>query len=843
MTPIFRFAAREARGGIRGFRILLACLALGVAAIAGAGSLAEAVRAGIRADAKALLGGDVAVSLSQREASPEQLAWFKESGRVSHVLEMRAMAHAATSEARALVEMKGADAAYPLFGAMELAPPISLSAALEKRDGRFGAVVEEGLLHRLNADVGAIVRIGDADFEIRARILREPDRVASVFALGPRFLAHSDAFPETGLLLPGSLVRHIYRIRLNAESDASRFSDTAERRFPEAGWRVIGPDDAAPGIKRFINNITMFLTLVGLTALLIGGLGVANAIKSYLASRMTTLAILKAIGAPARTVFAIYLLLTLGMAALGIAIGLALGAAVPILGIEAIADQLPARARFALYPRPLIEAAAFGFLTTLVFALPPLAQAARISSASLLRAAIGAEPGRMGRLALFAVIGSALMLAGLTVWAAPDWFIAACFVIGAALSMGLFRLAAALMARLARKLSHRPALQTGRHPTTRLALAGLHRPGAPTVSVMLSLGIGLSVLVALASIEANLREDLERRIPDEAPAFYFIDIQPEQAEAFDQLARNTPGTLAIERAAMVRGRIVKLAGRPVELSKIAPGVHWAVTGDRGLTSAAHAPRDARITEGTWWPEDYKDAALVSLDAAVARGTGLNVGDNITVNVLGREIEARIANLREIDWSTLSMNFTLIFSPGILEAAPHSYIAMLRAIPERENAIERVLTNRFANVSAVRVKEAVESVRAMLEQAGLAVRLVAAVAVLAGALVLAGTIVAQQQRRVREAVALKVLGATRKDVLRVHLLEYALLGGVTAALAACVGNLASWAVLTLLMKMDWSLQIGATGTTVGLCLGAALLAGLAGAYRALSARPLPLLRND
>jgi putative ABC transport system permease protein len=411
------------------------------------------------------------------------------------------------------------------------------------------------------------------------------------------------------------------------------------------------------------------------------------------------------------------------------------------------------------------------------------------------------------------------------------------FVAGAAVSLIVFSVAARLIRRAAAKA------RRSRRPSLRLALANLHRPGAPTASVVLSLGFGLTVLVAVAVIEQNFTRQVNERLPEEAPSFFFIDIQPDQVAAFDTLVSGTAGVSALNRVPSLRGRIIALDGVPAEQVTIAPDHQWALRNDRGLTYAAEMPPDTTLVAGEWWPPDYAGPPLLSVGAHIAEGFGLEVGDTLTLNVLGREITARIANLRSIDWTTLGINFVLVFAPGTLEGAPQTHIATAHTEPEVEDALERTVTDRFANVTAIRVRQALDAVGAILAQIGLAVRLTSAVTLLAGGLVLAGAIAANHHRRVYDSVILKVLGATRLDVAKAYLIEYAILGGATGIIAGLVGSVVAWAVLTQLMNADFQ----ATPLTVVLVavLGVVITLGLGflGTWRALGHKAAPVLRTE
>ena len=833
----FRLARRELRTGVKGFRIFIACLALGVGAIAGVGSLSESIVAGLRADARTLLGGDVDLRLVSRPPPPAEAAFLGTNAEaLSKVVEMRAMARPEQGGNRTLVEMKAVDDAYPLFGVVALAPAQPLTAALGHRDGAWGAAVDANLLRRMDMKLGQRVLIGDAVFEMRATIVAEPDRVATVFSLGPRVLVAAQALDATGLVRPGSRIHYHTRVRLAPTTDVEAWIEAVKQAFPKAGWRIRGLDAATPGVQRFIERMTLFLTFVGLTALLVGGIGVGNAVKSYLDGKTATIATMKCLGAPAALVFRIYLLQVAALALVGIALGLAAGAVLPLAGLWVAAARLPVQPVAAIYPVALALGAVFGLLTALTFALWPLARARDVSAAGLFRDLVAPVRVRPRRSDAVLVAISVLALAGLTIVSAAERSFSYWFVGGALVSVAVLRAGAAgLIARAAR-------IKGWHRATWRLGVANLHRPDNSTSNVVLSLGLGLSVLVAITLVEGNLGHQIDERLPDEAPAFFFIDIQPDQARPFDALVSAVDGARGLRRVPSLRGRIVKIAGVAVEDAEIAPGSSWAVRGDRALTYAAETPTDTRITAGKWWPADYRGPSLISLDAGLARGFGINLGDTLTLNVLGREFTATIASLREINWRSLRFDFAIIFAPGTLEGAPHSHIAAVNATPAAEEAVERAVARAFPNVSAIRVREALAAAARILDGIGHGVRWTALISILAGALVLGGAVAAGRRRRVYDAVVFKVLGATRATVLKVFAIEYGILGLTTGAIAAAVGTLTAWAVVTFLMNMAWTFLPGVVAATVVAAVSLTVTAGFAGTWRVLGQKSAPHLRN-
>jgi putative ABC transport system permease protein len=541
-------------------------------------------------------------------------------------------------------------------------------------------------------------------------------------------------------------------------------------------------------------------------------------------------------------VFTIYLIQVLLIAAIGIAGGLAIGALAPLAAQPLLQDKLDIASRIGLYPVPLLTATAFGVLITLVFSLWPLGRARDIAPAALFRAVIAPLSGRPKAGYLAVLAGLTLTLAGFTIATAYLSHIAAWFVLGAAAAFAIFRLAAAAIMALMRRMPHFG------NAAVRLAFANIHRPGAATATVTLALGLGLTVLTAVVLIEGNLARQVDNAIPKKAPAYYFLDIQPGQVDAFRRIAESHPGVDHIGMVPMLRGRILKMNGVSTRKIKPPPDVAWVLRGDRGLTFSAEPPGEgSEVVAGEWWPKDYAGAPLVSFDKQKADAFGLKIGDTLTVNLLGRPLTARIANLRRIDWSSLSINFLMIFSPGSMQGAPLSYLATARFAADAPDPGERALadkiTDRFANISAIRVKDVLSDVSKMVADIGTAVRAIAAVAVLAGVMVLAGAIAASHRRRIYDSVVLKVLGATRRRLLSVYALEYGLLGIVTAVIASAIGTLAAWAVVVHVMRAEWAFLPAPLLWTALLSLGITVACGFAGSWIALGQKPAGYLRNE
>jgi putative ABC transport system permease protein len=792
----------------------------------------------LRADGQAILGGDVEFRLTQRGIPAPEESYLAQQGQLSVARELRGMARTEDGGDRALVELKAVDGAYPLYGAATLDPAMPLADALAERGGMPGVVVDPAVLERLGLKLGDRIRLGDGQFEIRARLTHEPDAGANPFKLGPRVMISRAALGLTGLDQPGTISVTVARLKLDPGVAAADVIAAANQAFPDAGWRARDTSEAAPSIRNFIDRTSLFLGLVGLTALLVGGVGVGNAVSAHLGEKTQTIATLKCLGASARVIFTAYLIELLVLGLVGVALGLVIGAAAPWAIVALAGDKLPVAARLALYPRPLGLAALFGALVALAFSLWPLARARGVPAAALFRAAILGLDGRLGWRDGLATGLAALTLAGLAIGTADDKGLALWFVGGVLIALALFRGASAGIMVVARRL---PVI---RWPSLRLAVANLHRPGAATPSVVLSLGLGLTVLVAVALVESSLGREVTERLPAAAPSTFFIDIQPDEVQGFVDLARQAPGISDLERVPNLRARIVKLNGVPVDQAPVDPSALWAVRGERGLTYAGTLPAGSRIVGGTWWPADYQGPPLVSLDAELAKGLHLKLGDAITFSVAGREVSGQLANLRRIDWTSLGINFFTIFSPGALERAPQTNLATVRAdTPADAAALERTVTDRFPNVSAIRVKDVLDTVNQIMGDIASSVQITAAITLGLGALVLSGAIAAGQQRRIYEAIVLKVLGGTRRRIALGFLLEYGLLGLTAAVIAAGLGTIAAWALTTQVMKGEWSFDGLRVVETAAASVVLTLVVGFAGTWRALGAKAAARLRDE
>ena len=842
-SGILGMALRELRSGLSGFYVFIACVALGVMVITAVGSLSDALRAGFERQGEAILGGDVSFTRMHARAEGTDRVWIEDQGIVSETAAMRTMARRIDGDDQVLVELKAADAKFPLAGAVKLDRGTSLDDAV--RQGA-GAAVDPILLERLQVKIGDKIKVGETEVLIGAAIVSEPDAIVDRLTYGPRLLVSLDTLMKTGLVQPGALIRWRYALKLKdgagaSSSSLAAFRERAKAALPEAGFTVTDRRDPSPQVTRTLDRLRQFLTLAGLTSLLVGGVGVANAVSTFIDRRRKVIATMKSLGASSRTVFWIFLIQVMVMAVIGVGIGLTLGLVVPAVLNHYLGESMPIQAELSVSARSIAMATAYGLLVALVFTLWPLGRAERLSASVLFRDEVAPERVRPKIRVIAMVVAAGAALVALAIFTSEAKLLAFYFCLGITGLFAVFLGLGEAVTRLARRM-RRP-----RRPELALAIANLGAPGGMTRSVVLSLGSGLSLLVAVALTDASLVSELLTRLPAHSPNYFVLDItKAEYPEFVETVNRESPGA-KIEEAPMLRGRLVRLKDKLVEEIKAPPEAQWVLNGDRGLTYADTIPEGSKLVKGTWWGKDYDGPPLVSFESELAHKLGLEIGDSVMVNVLGRNVTATIANLREVKWETLALNFVMVFTPNTLKGAPHNLLATItmdKSTPlEAEARLARVLGKAFPAMSAIRVKDAIDSFNTIFTRVMTAVRVAGSVTLLAGALVLAGALATAQRRRILEAVILKALGATRWRILGAHFAEYLLLAFFTALFALVLGTFASWLAVHQVMELEFSFSWSAALQALAVSVVLVLVFGGLGTWGVLRARPVHYLRSE
>lgn len=828
------YAVRDLRGTFRSLRIVLLCLILGTGAIAAVQFISNSVLDSIARNGRTILGADMIMRNLYSPAPAELRQWLEARGAgLTETVEARVMATNAVTDDNTLVELKAVDSGYPQYGTFEFDSGSDLPAALANQ----GILLDPGLRERLNVKLGDMVRVGTTGFTVRGFITNEPDRAGGArFGLAPRAVIAAADLPATGLLQPGSMLYFDLRAKLPAGTSLPETVTALKAAFPDGGWRITDADNAAPRITAFIQKLMLFLTLVGLSALLIGGIGISNGTRAHFETRLKTIAIFKVLGASNGLIQRLYLWQVGLIALLGTAIGVAIGALLPYAIAPYLAGLLPVtidpHLTLASFTAPVL----FGLLTCFAFTLWPLGQAIRTRPLELFRSAIAPLAGRPTRRIQLASLVVAGGLATLAITTAQDTKFAVWFVAGALFSLAIFWGLGWMVARGAGYL--RP-----RRPALRLALLNFVRPGNATANMLVSIGLGLTVLMTITLIEFNLRDGIRQNLPTDAPAFFFLDIQGDQKQAFETLLAQQPTARTIKLSPNLRGRIVSINDVPAAAAMKTNESRWLLENDRGFTYTAEMPAHSEIIAGQWWPADYQGEPLISVVQDVQRAFGLKIGDKITVNILGRDITAKVANVRTVNWANFTINFAITFSPGVLEGAPHSWLATVVADPAQEASIQRVMGRAFPNISMIRLSEAVNAAGDILGNIASAVRFTALVAIVTGILVLAGSLAATRNQRLYDTVVLKVIGISRRTLLAGFVFEFGLLGLLAGGVSLALGSLISWAVMTQMMALGW--QFFAIPALLTGLLGFALplVIGWLAIGRVLAAPAAPYLRNE
>lgn len=883
-----KMAWRETRAAWRHFLYFLVCIAIGVGALTGVSLFGTQVERTVTKEARGLLGGDLEIRLTRR-ISPqglEALDSLVERGiALTHVSELVAMAAQAEpsggGQPTQIVELKAVEPEYPLFGSLRVEPDNDLSELLRLQDQDcserlcFGVVVQESLLIRMGLAVGDRLKIGEGLFVITGVVRTEPDRMANAFSLGPRVLMSQEGLRSAELIKVGSRIRERFLLKIPSHMPLDPLLYELRGRLASESARVSSYREAQPQLKQSLDQLTRYLGLIGLTALFVGGLGVATSVHAFVREKLNTIAILKTVGADSQTIVLTYglqaLMLGLVGSLVGLFIGMTLHLGLPWVIAAVMASDLLDQLGFAsggmgLSLPPLLKGLALGMLSTLLFTLWPLLTIREVKPARIFRRDVAPSgsilsSGRtrwwnswrtLDRIKLLVAIGIGLGLAFLSIWQAGSWKVGLLFILAFAAAVCLLGAAASASLMAARKWPRPEAL------ALRQAVGNVTRPGSQVVSMTIAIGIGVMVVTTVSLVEQSLLAQVGESRPTDAPTFFFIDIQPDQAEGMVNLLRQRSGDPHPQLTPLVRSRLSAVKDEPVTFEPMSEEEEqraktaqkeerrrkWFLTREYVLTFLQDLPKDNKVIRGEWWkPGQVLSEPLISIEEDAARQLGVTVGDTIELDIQGVPITGEISSIRSVEWGNMSTNFFMIFSPGTLEGAPHTYVATVRVAPSDEVPLQQAVVAAFPNVTAINIGDVLDSFARVLDRLSLAIRAVALFCVLAGGLVMAAALAATRYRRLYESVILKALGATRGVIARSFALEYAMLGALGGFLGIALASALSWAVLETVFDLSWSLQpiVLALGFVATVLL--TLLVGFLSTYWILGHPPLTVLRQE
>ncbi len=833
----WRLARQDLRGGTQGLLIVLLCLAVGVAAIAAIGSLRAALSQGIAESGRGILGGDLELSNGIGPFPAAVPAWFTSRGaRVSETVDTRSILIAPSGK-RLLAAARAVGPDWPMLGQVTSNPAGQFGGLACGPDGKPGLLLDPVATGSLGLAPGETVSLGGIKLVYRGNIVAAPDSLGDSQLFGVKAFVATAALAGTPLLQPSGLVTFRLQVLLPRGVSVPAVQAAFQHDFPDSPWRLRQAGDATPDLARFVDQLALFMTLLGLAALLVGGVGVANGVEAWLTARARSIATMRCLGAPGWLLGLVQAMQLLSLGVPGIALGMAVGAVAPLGVLPWLRGSLPLPSQLGLYWQPLLLAGAFGLLVGLVFALPPLRRAAAISGAALFRAAGLPARAPFSARALAVQALAVLVLVGLAVLSVPRPSLAFGFCAGAVITLVLLRGIAALLMRVL------PLLPAPRDAALALGWRRLYGPASSLPLMMLSLGAGLTVLVAVAEIRGNLLAAFSGALPAAAPSFYFIDIQPGDLATFQAALQRTGAVRDVRTMPSLRARILAVAGTPVEQFHPPPQSAWPLNTDIAFSYAATPPSGAKVAQGRWWPADYLGPPLVSFDADIARQWGIKIGDTLTVNVLGRKFDLKIANLRDINFQSLQLNFLMLGTPDPFAGAPYTLIATVKTTPGREAAVLAAVTDALPGVTGIDVGQVLREFAGFLGEIGNAVSIVGLVGLAAGLLVLVSAAAAEREARIAEAVVLKTLGASRAQIRRAWLVEFAVAGGVAGLVAAILGTGAAAVTVGQVFHIDWHFAPFILAVTLLGSIGVMLLFGFASTAQALRAPAAARLRLE
>lgn len=833
-----RIAARDLRGGVRGLWLLVGGVFVGAAAVALMGTTSQSLINGARGGALESVGGDLSLRLFHRPPSEAELSIIRREGDISITAELRPMARVARNGhaegAALLVELKGVDRQYPLYGAVEILPASNLYQTLNQEGGVYGAVADPALFKALGLEPGESVQIGNARYQLRGTLVAEPDRAFRAFTLGPRIMVLNESLPATGLADEGADVYYYTRVRLAPKSDMRADAKAAltriDQAFPQSGWRMVNAHEGVPGVERTLAMAHVLLLFIGLGVMLVGGAGISAAVRAHVSEKMVIIAILKSIGAPPGVITLAIGFEVMAAASAGAVLGVFLGAFGPALVASALAGQLPFALEAVPGMKPLLAAGLFSILVAGLFAWWPLMGVHDMNAQVLLRERITRSPGKLG---VNGWLGAGIILSALVAlvfWVSPMPVLTVGFLVGASALAAFYYALGIGLSRMARVMAK------GKGANMRLALGNLYRAGAPTGPVVMALGLTLTLLVALDGIGAAASRHVEETLPNSTPDLVAFSIKPEMAV---RLSAELAASGIVERQRIVpflHARVQAIGGMAVRDLEIPGSLNWVIRGDRGVSFAAELPDGAR------WDGSQSEYPGFSVDAGVAKKLGLSLGDAITLNVGGQVRTGSILNFRNVDWTGLDLDFPIIATPGTFTGIPYTLAASLKAKRDQKTALEAFVKSRFPDVPLIRVADVLHSLAKALDAVVAGLEAAAMISGLAALVVLAGSVLQGLRERTNEAVLFKVLGARRHQLLGQLMVEFLGLGMLVALAAVPSGLSVAYGVAYVSglggVSVSWASGVVLAVAAIFVTLAVGLMATL-GAYTATPAR---VLRN-
>ena len=846
MRPPFALvtAWRESRGSRRRLTLYLASVSLGVAALVAINSFRANVAASVHAQARTLLGADL--ELRSRKAFPDSVESLLDSLRrsgasLARVTSFASMALATRSGRARLVEVRAVGGGFPFYGTIATTPPGRWTALAE--GSKRAVLVDPAVLVYLEAAPGDTVQLGDARFVIGGVVTDVPGDVSLWSAIGPRVFLPARYLGETHLLRFGSMARYRAYLRL-AEADVQPLLNRYNRMFQRYGIGSDTVSEQEEDLTQALGRMARYLGLVGLVALLLGGLGVASAVNVFVTDKLDSAALLRCLGARQRTVLAVYLVQAVALGVGGAGAGVVLGVLVQLSLPALLGEFLPLDVAVAPHWATIASGLGIGVATAVLFALLPLLQLKDVSPLRVLRRDLDAPARRAARWRRLAVY--AVMIAGLVTlarWQAPGRVVGWAFAAAVLVTLAALWLTAQGLMRGTRRWFPR-----GASYVIRQGIANLFRPQNQTVAVVLAIGFGVFLIATLYVVQRSLVAQFALDARPDRPNLVFFDVQPDEKTGVARMlaARARPGSLDL--TPIVPARIARVNGRRIDslrtdsLRRPSP---WALRREYRNTYRDTLVSSERLTAGSWWtaPRRRGERPRISLEAELAASLGVGVGDRITWNVQGALLETQVASLREVEWARFQPNFFVVFEPGVLERAPQTFVLLARADEAAVRAeLQRDVTRAHPGVSSLDLTLVQRTLDGLLSKVTLAIRFMALFSIASGLVILVGALTASRLQRAREAVLLKTLGASGRQVRAIFLTEYCAWGSFAALTGVLLASVGGWAVMTRLFELPFRLPaLPLLGVWIGVCVLVAAI-GLAHSHAVTRGTPLGLWRG-
>ncbi len=841
----WRLAWREGRASYRRLAVYMASITLGVGALVAIHSFQRDVTRALDDESRTLLGADIRIS--SRRPLPEELdpvfdSLLASGAGVARTITVASMVLNLRSDRVRLAQVKGIEPGYPFYGPLATDPP----GVWGRMQGAAVAVADPAVLIQLDAEVGDSLRIGNSTFLLVGTVTGLPTELGFQTAIGPRVYVGFPRLAEAGLLAFGSLARHRVNIRLPSSKDQDALWTDHEDLFRRVQVSYTTAQEQAQDLTFAVGSLSRFLGLVGLAALLLGGIGVASAIHVYVKDKLLTVAILRCLGATQGIVFHAYLLQSAVMGFLGALLGAGLGVAIQFGLPGLLAEVLPISVDPRVSWSAVSAGLAIGVWVSLIFAVGPMLNIRGVPPLLALRSDV--EPVRHHDPWRW-IVNAALILTlvGLSIFEAPG--IAA----GLAFSGGLIVTGLLLWATaVALMRATRRFLPASASYPVRQGVSNLFRPQNQTVAVTLALGFGAFVVGTVMQVEGNLARQFTLQQMEGRPNVLLFDVQVDQASGVEELLSQAASG-KIEFTPLVPGRLAAINGEDVEMLAERPSGErpdrWALRREYRHTYRAELTGSEVLVEGTWWPEASEarragsDLPLVSIETDLAESLKVGVGDRLTWNIGGTQIETEIASVRSVDWARFETNFFFVFEPGSLERAPQTAVMLARIESEEQRAFfQRELVDAFPNVSVLDLSNLQRALDTILSRVSQAIRFLGGFSIVAGLIVLAGALATSRYQRLREGALLKTLGARRRLIVKILLAEYLALGTLASATGLALALGAGWLLIDGLFEIEFEPLVIRLFVAWMVVVALTVCMGMLSSRGVLGRRPLEVLRD-